>query len=186
MGRSITLHAVALIVFSGLIAPVRAGSISGTFDGNSTLTPTGSPGKYMQSFSGDGDDTTFGAFTATSQSTIDFSDPPLIVVTTGMITQTFSFGSLSGSGSGSGMGDGKGHATFTADFTITGGTGSFAGAMGDLIITGTITQTSSTTEAIDASYTGTLTGVPVPGTLTLLVPAVAIAGMLLVQRRRRV
>ena len=162
------LRVLALLVASlaWLMVPAQASSISGAFDGVATLTPTGTPGVFIQNFSGDGTDATYGAFTATSQSTVDFTSPPVITITNGMLTEIFAGGSLFGTGSGSGHASGLGTATFTIDFVITGGTGIFEHQTGDAIITGTITQTSPTTEAIDATYSGTL--VPEPSSVSLL------------------
>jgi hypothetical protein len=169
MRRSILLPLVACAGLLGLAVPARGDvvSIAGSFDGDSTLTPTGTPGVYTQSFSGDGTDSTFGAFTVSSTSTIDFSHPPAITVTNGMLTEVFSDGTLLGTGSGDGTGNGSGMATFTIDFIVTGGTGLLLGAMGEVTVTGTITQTSPTTESIAATYTGAIS-VPEPGSLTLL------------------
>jgi hypothetical protein len=165
--------------------PARAGQISGSFDGVATLTPTIAPGVFTNNFSGDGDDDTFGPFTPTSQSTVDFSNPPNIVITNGTFTEVFADGTLFGTSSGSGMASGMGTATFTADFVFTGGTGIFVGATGGATVTGTITQTSMTTEAITASYTGLLTVVPEPGSLALFVPAVAVGAVVFFRRRWR-
>ncbi len=159
----------SFVVSLGCLAvPLHAGVITGTFDGNSTLTPTSTPGVFTQNFTGDGDDTTFGSFTPSSQSNIDFSNPPHIVISDGMLLETFTDGTLVGTGSGTGTASGHGTATFTSFFTITGGTGIFTGNAGDVTITGTITQTSPTTESIDASYKGSLTAVPEPSSLVLL------------------
>ncbi len=154
-----------------LLAPAYAGSLSGTFDGTATLTPTGTPGVFIQNFTGDGTDNTYGAFDVTSMSTIDFSSPPHISLTNGMITETFLNGTLLATGSGSGTANGLGMATFTINFVITGGTGVFLGAHGEGTITGDITQTSPTTEAIsNASYMGRVTlPTPEPSSLGLLV-----------------
>ena len=181
MRRSIIVPLVAL---AGLIAPAHAGSIMGTFDGDSTLTPTGTPGVYIQNFSGDGMDTTYGAFTPSSTSTIDFSHPPHVKISNSMILETFSNGTLFGTGSGNGTANGKGTATFSVLFVITGGTGIFAGDTGEVTLHGTITQTSPTTEVIsDGTYTGQL--VPEPGSFALLAPAVALGAVVLVRQRRR-
>jgi hypothetical protein len=161
---TLLLFAVMLI----LIAPAYAGSISGTFDGNATLTPTGMPGVYIQNFVGDGTDTMFGEFDVTSMSTVDFSNPPNIVITDGMLLETFGEGTLFGTGSGTGTANGHGMATFMIDFVITGGTGIFAGDHGEAMIKGDITQTGPLTETIsNASYTGTLV-TPEPSSLGLL------------------
>lgn len=161
---------VALLLFAitWVAVPVQAGTISGTFDGTGTLMPTGTPGMFIENFTGDGTDTTYGAFDAMSQSRVDFSNPPNIVITNAMLTQIFLQGELFGKGSGSGTGNGHGTATFTANFVITGGTGIFEHDHGEITLTGTITQTSPTTIAVsDASYTGTLV-TPEPASLVLL------------------
>jgi hypothetical protein len=152
-------------------APVRAGTIiSGTFSGDATLTLTGTPGVYLQNFTGDGDDATYGSFTPNSQSTVDFSHPPKLDFSNGSITEVFANGTLFGTSSGDGTGNGQGSATFTIDFVITGGTGIFKGDAGEATLTGTITQNSATTETIsNGSYTGTLTSAPVPPTWTMLI-----------------
>jgi len=164
-----------LLALLGLVMPLQASMVTGNFDGNTTLTPTGTPGVYTQSFIGDGTDATYGAFDAQSTSTADFSHPPSITLTNGMLLETFTNGTLFGTGSGSGMGNGHGEATFTIDFLITGGTGIFAGDTGQVIVNGTIIQTGPTTEAINATYAGQI--IPEPSTLVLL--AASLAGLAL-------
>lgn len=177
--HTLLLFAVTLI----LIAPAHAGSISGTFDGNATLTPTAMPGVFIQNFSGDGTDNTYGDFDVTSMSTVDFSNPPNITFTDGMLLETFDGGTLFGTGSGTGMGNGHGMATFTIDFVITGGTGKFLGDHGSAMITGDITQTGPLTEAIsNASYTGTLV-TPEPSSLGLIVLGASMGYRFLVKGR---
>jgi hypothetical protein len=160
-------------------------SISGTISGDSSLTPAGPAGVFVQSFKGNGDDTIMGAFTSISQSLIDFSKPPAIVISNGAFFETFSGGALFGTSSGSGTANGNGTASVTIDFIFTGGTGLFAGATGEATVTGTITSTSSTTESITGSYVGTLSVVPEPTTLALFVPAIAVGAVTAVCRRRR-
>jgi hypothetical protein len=166
--RFFTLTASLIVALAGNAIPVRAGMITGTFDGVGTLTPTGTPGIFIQNFTGDGDDATYGPFTALSQSTLDFTNPPNIFISNAMLTEIFQRGTLMGTGSGTGMGNGKGTATFTGDFVITGGTGDFAGFTGFAIFTGTITQTSPTTQSITGSYTQSFTSIPEPRTLVVL------------------
>jgi len=73
-----------------------------------------------------------------------------------------------GTSTGTGTANGAGSATFTIGFVITGGTGIFDEAEGEVTLTGTITQTGPTTEAIrNGSYTGSFTIVPEPSTLGL-------------------
>jgi hypothetical protein len=154
----------ATLLVAALVVPLHASHLSGNFDGVGTLTPTGMPGIFIQDFTGDGTDTTFGAFDIVGQSTVDFSHPPNFTITNGTITLTFSNGTLFGTSSGEGVGNGQGMGTFQGDFLITGGTGPFEGFTGDLTLTGTIVRTSPTTETVSASYQST----PEPSTLGLL------------------
>jgi len=155
----------AILLVAALAIPLHASPLSGTFDGVGTLTPTGTPGIYIQNFTGDGTDTTFGAFDIAGMSTVDFSHPPNFVIESGTVTLTFSTGMLFGTTSGEGTGNGTGMGTFQGDYLITGGTGPFDGFTGDdLAVTGTIVRTSPTTETVTASYAS----VPEPSTLALL------------------
>jgi hypothetical protein len=74
MTHSFAATLIALVAMGRLAVPVHADvvNISGTISGDATLTPTGTPGVYVQNFSGDGDDTTFGSFTPASTSTRRF------------------------------------------------------------------------------------------------------------------
>ena len=185
MRRPITATLVALVVMGGLVVPIQGGQISGTFEGDSTLTPTSPVGVFVQTFTGEGDDTIFGSFTAQSQSLIDFSKPPAITIAHGMLFEIFSQGTLFGTTSGSGTASGLGTATVTVDFVITGGTGLFAGDTGEATLTATLTSTSTTTESITGSYSGSLSLVPEPSSLALLAPALAVGAVVMVRRRRR-
>jgi hypothetical protein len=171
----ITGMALAVAAF---VVPIQAETIGGTFEGDATLTPTGTPGFFIQNFTGDGDDTALGSFTVTGQSTIDFTSPPAIVLSNGTLTQTFGNGTIFGTSSGTGTGNGAGVATFTVDFLITGGTGAFLGDKGEAFLTGTITQTSATTESIAGTYTGSAApaATPEPGTWMLFAVGFAAAG----------
>jgi hypothetical protein len=163
-------------------------SISGTFDGDSTFTPTVNLGIYAQSFSGEGEDTTYGSFTPTSQSTVDFSDPPTITISDGMFLETFSQGTLFGVSSGGGTASGNGTATVTLDFIFKGGTGLFAGDTGEITVTETITRTSATTATIsNGSYTGTLiTATPLPAALPLFATGLGAIGLFGWRRKRQI
>jgi hypothetical protein len=174
---------VALVVLGGLAAHARAGSISGTVSGDTTLTPI-SPNVFLQSFSGTGDDTLLGPFTMQSQSTVDLNNPLDIIISNGTCSQTFAEGTLTGTCSGSGTTTGMGTGTFENEIVFTGGTGLFAGATGEMTVTGTEVSTGPTTGAITASYVGTLSSVPEPGGLALLTPAIAVGAVVLVRARR--
>ncbi len=185
MCRPITATLVAVVIMVGLVFPVQGELISGTLSGDSTLTPTSTSGVFVQNFTGDGDDPTYGSFTPKSQSTIDFSNPPNITISGGMLSLTFAQGTWFGTTSGDGTASGLGTATFEVDFVITGGTGLFAGAKGEATIMGTIITTGPTTESITGSYVGSLTLVPEPSTLALFASAVAVGAVVVVRGRRR-
>jgi hypothetical protein len=182
MRRPITAPLVALVALGGLVAPVQGGSISGTYSGVATLTPT-TPGFFVQNFTGHGDDTTFGSFVVKSSATVDFSKQPDITLSDGKFSEIFSQGTLFGICSGSGTASGHGTATFTVDYIFTGGTGLFAGDTGEATITATVTSTGSTTESATGSYAGSL--VPEPSSLALLASAVAVGAVVVVRGRRR-
>lgn len=152
----------------GLLAvPAEADTISGSFEGVGVLTPTQTPGVFEQDFTGVGEDTALGPFTTQSHSTVDFSLPPDLVFSEGMVSLTFAQGTLLGTSSGTGTASGLGTATFEVALVFTGGTGLFAGATGGATITGTIVSTGPTTNRVTASYDGSLTLIPEPGSLTL-------------------
>jgi hypothetical protein len=181
--RALAAPLLFFVVTVCLIVPAYASSIEGSFDGTATLTPTNTPGVFIQNFMGDGTDNTFGAFDVTSMSTVDFSNPLDIVITDGMLSQIFAGGSLFGTGSGTGLGNGHGMATFTIDFVITGGTGIFFGDHGTATIMGDITQTGPLTEAIsNATYRGTLV-TPEPSSLGLLFLGASMGYRFLVKKR---
>jgi hypothetical protein len=187
MMRSVTASFIAMVVVAGFAIPAHASTISGTLDGDSTLTPTGSLGIYVQNFTGNGDDTIYGAFTSLSTSNVDFSAPPSITISGGSFTETFTQGKLLGTSSGDGKASGTGTATFTLDFVFTGGTGLFAGATGDATLTGTITSTGPTTESIsNGTYTGNLAlATPLPPALPLFASALGALGLLGWRRKRK-
>jgi hypothetical protein len=170
-----------LMMTAGFAVPVRAGPISGSFGGDSILAPTGTPGIFVQKYTGTGNDTTFGAFTVESTSTADFSHPPDIVVSNGSFTETFTEGELFGTSSGDGTASGTGTATATIDIVFTGGTGLFAGAAGEATSLQTLMSTGPTTTSGTGTYSGSLAIVVEPSSLALLAPAVFV----LCRRRRR-
>lgn len=177
MIRSVVATLFTLVMMG---VPVHADLVTGTLTGDSILTPSLVPGVYVQNFTGDGDDTIFGAFTLQSQSTTDFNNPPSIVVTGGSFVETFSQGTLFGTSSGGGTGSGHGTATVTLDLVVTGGTGLFAGDTGEATATETITNISGPVESVNGSYSGSIGTVPEPG----LLPPLAAATIILFCRRR--
>ena len=182
--RSTVARALLLLLVSLalLIVPAQAGLLSGAIDGTATLTPTGTPGIYIQNFVGDGVDATYGAFNATSNSMVDFTSPPNILITNGMLTDVFAGGTFFGTGSGSGTGNGQGSATFTVNFIITGGTGIFEHQTGEVTIRGTLTQTGQGTESVDGTYVGNI-GTPEPSSLSLLFLGASVGYRFLTKRR---
>lgn len=167
MMRSLALPLIALAVTGGLAIPVRADSISGTLSGDATLTLTGTPGVYIANFSGEGSDGLLGAFDLQGVSNIDFSNPPAITLSDGTFSLIFGDGTLFGTGSGVGHASGLGTATTSSDLVITGGTGAFAGASGDVLLHQVITTTGPLSESITATYSGTLVVTPEPASLAL-------------------
>ncbi len=158
------------------VATVHASTISGALTGTSTLTPTATPGVYTQNFTGDGVDVTYGSFTPTGTSTIDFSNPPNITVSSGIFLETFSQGTLFGTDTGSGTASGTGTAALSLVFSITGGTGIFAGATGDIVASVVVTSAGPATESESGTYAGSLSlAAPEPGSLILLTSAAMLA-----------
>src|SRR5690349_19328726 len=102
MKRSRAALFAGLLAFGCLTIPGNADTIhlSGTFAGSATLTPTG-PGIFQEILTGNGTDDSFGSFTINGMSTIDFSHPPSVTLSGGMIDLAFSEGTLGGESSGS-------------------------------------------------------------------------------------
>ena len=169
-----SLTAILIAAVAPLLTPLYGAAISGSLDGDVTLTPTATPGIFGLNFTGVGSDAAYGAFTPTSTSTVNISSPPNIQVANGMLTETFAHGTLFGTSSGDGTASGAGTAAVTINFLITGGTGFFAGASGDAVVTGNLTATSPTTASFAGSYAGSLNGVPdASPTMAMLAPVVA-------------
>jgi PEP-CTERM motif len=181
MTRLVAASLIALLLVVGFAVRVHAGPISGSLTGDGTLAPTDTPGIFIQSYTGEGNDTTYGPFTVQTTSTVDLSHPPDIVVSDGVFTQTFSLGTLFGTSSGEGTISGTGTATFTGDAVITGGTGIFEGATGEIISPQMLIRTSPTTTSGSGTYVGVLSLVPEPSSLALL----ASGALVLLYRRRR-
>ncbi len=182
MIRSTLAFATSLLFLSCGTARLQASSISGALTGTSTLTATNSAGVYTQNFSGDGEDQTYGSFTPTGTATIDFSNPPNIIVSDGTFLETFSQGTLFGTDAGTGTASGQGSATLSLIYMITGGTGIFAGATGEAVASIVVTAAGVTTESESGTYAGNLSSTPEPGSLVLLTSATVLAFCL---RRRR-
>ena len=181
MIRLLGASLITLAVIGSLAVPVHAAPFSQTVMGTATLTPTGMPHIVSTSFIGSGDDATYGLFSAQSTSIDDLTNLPAITITDISVLETFSQGTLSAVGSGSGTASGTGVTSAMYDLQITGGTGVFAGARGEVTADVTLTSTSATTQSIDGTITGSLLTVPEPGSLTLLAPA----ALVLLYRRRR-
>ena len=187
MIRSFAASSIALVLIAS-VAPVHAStiSLSGTLAGDSTITPSGTPGVYVQNFTDDGIDVTYGIFTAQSHSTVDFSNPPKILISDGAFTEVFAQGNLFGTSSGDGSASGQGTATVTLDLVFTGGTGLFAGFTGEGTATESITRNSPTTESLTGNYTGELTSaVPEPSTWAMLLFGFSGLGLLACRRKSK-
>jgi hypothetical protein len=181
MIRLLGASLIALAVIGSLAVPVHAAPFSQTVTGTATLMQTAMPGFVSTSFTGSGDDATYGLFSAQSTSTDDLTNLPVITITDISVLETFSQGTLSAVGSGSGTASGTGVNTAIYDLQITGGTGVFAGARGEVTADVTLTITSMTTQSITGTIMGSLFTVPEPSSLTLLAPA----ALFWLYRRRR-
>jgi hypothetical protein len=152
-----------------LPVPANALLVSGTYIGQSNLTPSGLPGVLLQNFTGDGDDTTFGTFTLTDESKLDIGSPPIDQITNLSFSIAFADGILFGNGSGTGTDIAPGVVSTSLDLAIIGGTGRFAGETGKVTATEIDTLSGPTTLSVtDGSYTGTLSAVPEPATWAML------------------
>jgi hypothetical protein len=61
MRRPIAAALAALVGLEGIVVPAHGAMIiSGNFEGDGVLTPTGTPGVFVQDLTGEGDDTTLG------------------------------------------------------------------------------------------------------------------------------
>jgi len=185
MRRSIPL--LLILLLAGTVVPARAGtiSLSGNFSGGVTFLKSLAPDVVPQAFVGGGNDTTYGAFTATSQSTVDSTDPSQPLFSDGTLGLIFGKkGTLGGTYSGSGTVNSDGTTSFTIDLLITSGSGIFAGATGTVIITGDISTVSPRPMVIQGTYVATL-AIPEPNSLTLLALAVTCGAGVMLNRGRK-
>jgi PEP-CTERM motif len=181
MIRSLAAFLIALLMMGALALPAQADTItsSGTLTGTSTITATSNPAVFDSSFTGSGTDSVSGPFTGTNMATLNFTSLTTFT-SSGTFVNVLAGGTLFGTFTGSGTGSGDTTA-ITIDSVITGGTGIFAGDRGKSTITGISTTTSPTMSSFTGTYTTSITTVPEPGSVTLLLAGI---GFLLVMRKR--
>ena len=184
MIRSLAATLFALVMMGGLAVSAQADStpVSGTLTGNTTLTATANPDVFDSNFTGSGIDTVSGAFTTTNTSTITFTSSSTFI-SSGTFMDLSAGGTLFGTLSGTGNVTATGSDTTTLDL-FTGGTGIFAGATGEVTVTGT----STTTGAFTGTYTGFVT-TPEPSSLALMLAGIGLLPLMpkrLTQGRRAI
>jgi hypothetical protein len=181
MIRSLAAILIALLMMGALALPAQADTIStfGTLTGTTTLTATSNPAVFDSSFTGSGVDSMFGGFTTTNSGKITFTSTTTFT-SSGTFMDVLAGGTLFGTYTGSGSVTGV-DTSITIDTVATGGTGIFAGDTGKSTIMGTSTITSSTTSSFSGTFTTSITTVPEPGSVTLLLAGI---GFLLVMRKR--
>jgi len=173
-----SLIAMALLMMGALALPAQANTItsSGTLTGTSTVTATSNPAVFDSSFTGSGTDSVSGPFTTTNMGTLIFTSLTTFT-SSGTFMNVLAGGTLFGTFTGSGTVNG----TVTTDSLVTGGTGMFAGDKGVSTITSTCTTTSPTTSSCAGTFTSSITTVPEPGSLALVLTGI---GFLPLMRRR--
>ena len=130
----------------------------------------------------------FGAFTPTQS--ICLMLPPPGPLTNGLFTWAFASGdTLTGTYSGALTGVFNPAITSVLDVTenyvITGGTGLFAGATGNILGLGTVTFTPGILPFANINLNGTITTVPEPATMLLLSTGLAGVGAAIKKRRKK-
>lgn len=182
------LRYLSLLLFSAALALPLTQSASaqvpytGTETGSFTLVPN-SPTTGQVTASANGSDSLGGAFSAAVTADLDFSNPMLQLVSNGVFTRDYGGGnSITGAFSGTLTPTGPTTGVFSLPFTITGGTGQFAGVTGSGLEEGSLTFTSPLTADFTSSFQGTV--VPEPGTLALLF-GLGTTGLLAARRMRR-
>jgi hypothetical protein len=164
--------------------------ISGTFAGTGS---GGSGSVFTESFSGLGNDATFGNFTASETGTVHLDNPPNVTVDGGTFSFLFDAGGLmSGTFTGSGSGG-----PLTILFSITGGL--LTGDTGNATGTATFDPISN---AISGSYIGSISGpgpelglvdgltvtpapTPLPATLPMFLGGAGLIGLLAGRRKQK-
>lgn len=175
---------ILLALGSGNLAHANTILISGTFSGTGS---GGSPPTFTETFTGSGNDVTFGPFTGTESGTVNIT-PPTFTLSNGTFDWTFAAGELTGTFSGKGDTITR---TASVNLVITGGL--LPGDTGQA--TGTATF-DSTNETITGSYAGTISAprneqpgfgpvsaVPEPSTWAMMILGFAGLGFTAYRRR---
>ncbi|HLK60624.1 MAG TPA: hypothetical protein VKU00_28940 [Chthonomonadaceae bacterium] len=173
----------ALAATCGFVTPAQAQiPLSGSGSGDGTITPL-SGGLLHLSFNLDGTDNLFGSFVGEAGFTVDLSNPANVLIENGTFQDTFAGGTLFGTVTGSGHVVSPGVVDLMDHDVITGGTGIFAGATGDIFTTASVDRTSPTTFTGNVDYTGDLVLTPEPCSLGLLAGGLLVPGAMLLFRR---